>query len=59
MTILSSLFFGLCQGIGLALQNIIKSQLTMTLPYIATIVALVLFSRQLKPSAKLKKQGKA
>ena len=38
--------FGLCQGIGLALQNVIKSQLTMALPYIATVVALVLFSRR-------------
>ena len=46
LTIFSSLFFGLCQGIGLALQNVIKSQLTMTLPYVATIVALVLFSRR-------------
>ena len=44
IVIVSSLFFGLCQGIGLALQNVIKSQLTMTLPYIATIVALVIFS---------------
>lgn len=58
LTILSSLFFGLCQGIGLALQNVIKSQLTMTLPYIATVVALVVFSRQSNPSARLKKQGK-
>ncbi len=46
LTVLSSLFFGLCQGIGVALQNVIKSQLTMTLPYIATIVALVIFSRR-------------
>lgn len=46
LTIVSSLFFGLCQGIGLALQNVIKSQLTMTLPYIATIIALVIFSRR-------------
>ncbi|WP_308857469.1 ABC transporter permease [uncultured Oscillibacter sp.] len=46
LVIFSSLFFGLCQGIGLALQNVIKSQLTMALPYIATVVALVLFSRR-------------
>ena len=58
LTILSSLFFGLCQGIGLALQNVIKSQLTMTLPYIATVAALVVFSRQSGSSARLKKQGK-
>ncbi len=42
LTIVSSLFFGLCQSIGSALQNVIKSQLTMTLPYIATILALML-----------------
>lgn len=46
LTILSSLFFGLCQGIGTALQNVVKSQLTMTLPYLATIVALVVFSNR-------------
>ena len=40
--IVSSLFFGFCQSIGVSLQNVIKSQLTMTLPYIATIVALVI-----------------
>ncbi|MEA4938826.1 MAG: ABC transporter permease [Christensenella sp.] len=41
-TIVSSLFFGFCQSIGISLQNVIKSQLTMTLPYLATIVALVI-----------------
>ena len=41
-TIVSSLFFGFCQSIGVSLQNVIKSQLTMTLPYLATIVALVI-----------------
>ena len=54
LTIVSSLFFGLCQGIGLALQNVIKSQLTMTLPYIATIVALVIFSSRNAKANKLK-----
>ena len=54
LVIASSLFFGLCQGIGLALQNVVKAQLTNTLPYIATIVALVLFSKR-NSSAKLKK----
>jgi simple sugar transport system permease protein len=52
LTILSSLFFGLCQGIGTALQNVIKSQLTMTLPYIATIIALVVFSGRTHSSKK-------
>ncbi len=55
LTILSSLFFGLCQGIGTALQNVIKSQLTMTLPYWATIVALVVFSKRSSSGHKLKK----
>ena len=46
LTICSSLFFGLCQSIGLALQNVIKAQITTAIPYIATIVALVLFSKR-------------
>lgn len=46
LVIVSSLFFGLCQSIGLALQNTIKSQLTSAIPYVATIVALVIFSRR-------------
>lgn len=46
LTIASSLFFGLCQGIGLAIQNVVKAQLTNTLPYIATIAALVIFSKR-------------
>ena len=48
LTIVSSLFFGLCQSIGLALQNVIKSQLTTAIPYIATIIALVVFSKRNK-----------
>lgn len=46
LTICSSLFFGLCQSIGLALQNVIKAQITTAIPYIATIVALVVFSKR-------------
>ena len=46
LTIFSSLFFGLCQSIGLALQNVIKAQITTAIPYIATIVALVAFSKR-------------
>ena len=48
LTIFSSLFFGLCQSIGLALQNVIKAQITTAIPYIATIVALVVFSKRSK-----------
>ena len=43
IVIASSLFFGLMQSIGTVLQNVVKSQLTMALPYIATIVALMIF----------------
>lgn len=38
--ILSSLFFGFCQALGVSLQNVIPSQLTLAIPYIATIIAL-------------------
>lgn len=54
LVVASSLFFGLCQGIGLSLQNIVNAQLTNTLPYIATIAALVIFSRR-GSAKKLKK----
>ncbi|MBQ5797459.1 MAG: ABC transporter permease [Firmicutes bacterium] len=46
LTVVSSLFFGMCQSIGLALQNVIKSQLTTAIPYTATIIALVVFSKR-------------
>ena len=48
----SSLFFGLCQAAGVSLQNVIPSQLTLTIPYIATVVALSVFG-----SKKLRKNG--
>ena len=41
--IASSLFFGFCQAIGVSLQNVIPSQLTLTIPYIATVTALSIF----------------
>lgn len=44
--IVSSLFFGFSQAIGATMQNLIPSQLTMTIPYIATIVALAIFSNK-------------
>jgi len=46
IVIISSLFFGICQGVGGALQSVIKAQFTSTIPYIATIVALVIFSKK-------------
>lgn len=43
--IISSLFFGFAQSIGYALQGTaIKSQLTLALPYIVTVLALVFSS---------------
>ena len=42
----SSLFFCLCQAAGVSLQNVIPSQLTLTIPYIATVVALSDFARK-------------
>lgn len=39
--IFTSLFFGIAQAFGTALQNSVPSQLTVTVPYIATIVALI------------------
>lgn len=46
--IISSLFFGAAQALGVAIQNIVPSQLTMAIPYIATIIALAVFSRKTK-----------
>lgn len=47
ITIFSSLFFGICQALGTALQGSIKSQITMAIPYIGTVIALVIFSKRL------------
>lgn len=44
--IVSSLFFGFCQAIGMSLQNVIPSQLTLTIPYLATVAALSVFGRR-------------
>ena len=53
--ILSSLFFGFCQALGVSLQNVIPSQLTLAIPYIATIIALSIFgSRTLKKKLRSK-----
>lgn len=50
--IVSSLFFGFCQAIGVSLQNLIPSQLTLTIPYLATVAALSIFGRR-----KMRKKG--
>lgn len=52
ITIFSSLFFGICTALGTALQGSIKSQITMAIPYIGTVVALVVFSKKLQNNKK-------
>ncbi|HZJ98543.1 MAG TPA: ABC transporter permease, partial [Tissierellaceae bacterium] len=52
--IISSLFFGFAQAVGTSMQNVVPSQLTMAIPYIATIVALAIFSKKDKKTAKIK-----
>lgn len=44
--IIASLFFGFCDAFASTMQNSIPSQLTQSIPYIATIVALIFFSRE-------------
>lgn len=46
LVIISSLFFGFCQALGVSLQNDIPSQLTFAFPYIGTIIALSVFGRR-------------
>ncbi len=43
LIIFSSLFFGASQAFGVAIQNIIPSQITMSVPYIFTVIALAVF----------------
>ncbi|MGL4736603.1 MAG: ABC transporter permease [Cellulosilyticaceae bacterium] len=54
--LVSSLFFGISQAMGNALQNTsLKTQITASIPYVATIVALVLFSMHSSRKRKKKK----
>lgn len=46
LVIISSLFFGFCQALGVSMQNVIPSQLTLAFPYIGTIIALSLFGKR-------------
>ncbi len=48
LIIASSLLFGGAQSLGVSLQNLIPSQLTMTMPYIVTIIALSAFGYRIK-----------
>ncbi|MGL5675886.1 MAG: ABC transporter permease [Cellulosilyticaceae bacterium] len=55
--LVSSVFFGVSQAIGNALQNTsLKTQMTASLPYVATIVALIVFS--VHASRKKKRKAK-
>jgi simple sugar transport system permease protein len=44
--ILASLFFGFCDAYASIAQNTVPSQLTQSIPYISTIIALMFFSRK-------------
>lgn len=46
LVIISSLFFGFCQALGVSMQNVIPSQLTLAFPYIGTIIALSIFGKR-------------
>ncbi len=51
----SSFFFGVCQAFGNVLQNTsLKTQMTASIPYVATIIALVLYSVYHKRKKKMK-----
>lgn len=51
--IATSLFFGIAQAVGAAIQNRVPAQLTMAIPYIATILALmVTYGKKKKPRKK-------
>ncbi|MFV0504009.1 MAG: ABC transporter permease [Lachnospirales bacterium] len=55
LIILASLFFGFCDAFASVAQNTIPGQLTQSIPYIATIIALIIFS---KDKIKTKEQSK-
>ena len=50
--ILASIFFGFCDGLASTMQNSIPSQLTQSVPYIATIIALIVFGYRSKQKMK-------
>jgi simple sugar transport system permease protein len=53
--ILTSLFFGACQGLGVVLQSVVKSQLTNAIPYIGTIIAMIISCSRKNKKAKKSK----
>ncbi|MEG1016496.1 MAG: ABC transporter permease, partial [Oscillospiraceae bacterium] len=53
------LIFGFCEGLGMSLQIYnIPTQFTYMLPYVATLIALFLDSRNAKITDKLKRENK-
>ena len=57
--IFASLFFGFSDAFAATTQNTIPSQLTQSVPYIATILALIVFSRKRKKKAPKAEESKA
>jgi len=55
LIIISSLFFGFCDAFASIAQNAIPSQFTQSVPYIATVLALILFSNRGKKKLKIKR----
>lgn len=52
-TMISSVFFGICQSFGVAIQNIVPSQLTIAIPYACTIIALAVFGAEKRLRGKI------
>lgn len=46
LIVIASMFFGFCDTFASIMQNQIPSQLTQSVPYISTILALIVFSRK-------------
>jgi len=55
LIIISSLFFGFCDAFASIAQNAIPSQFTQSVPYIATVLALILFSNRGKKKLNIKR----
>ncbi len=51
LIVIASMFFGFCDTFASIMQNQIPSQLTQSVPYISTILALIVFSRKRKKKA--------
>lgn len=51
LIVIASMFFGFCDTFASIMQNQIPAQLTQSVPYISTILALIVFSRKRKRKA--------